>query len=303
LPDRLIERGDVGGRERHRVGQADFLAERQADGARQRQLLLGCGVLRDDQSLPLRLALNPGPQHVDGGNETRAPSIVGELRERVSGLQLRPGSRDAAVRAQRLEVKVGDGQDDLGEQAFAEWRAAGSPRLAWLSPAMAMLVLAAGLRGDVDPWRSRTLEFGGGERSRLAPVTAFVDARLAVHTGDVADAERLVAGAFAEFRQPWHRAYANAAGAELAVLAGLPDATARLEQAGQTARECDWAAACVARARGRLTGDEAATREAREIWQRIGARFELACTGTDRPPDGASQAARAAAAGSSRARR
>ena len=191
----------------------------------------------------------------------------------------------------------------LGEQAFAEWRAAGSPRLAWLSPAMAMLVLAAGLRGDVDPWRSRTLEFGGGERSRLAPVTAFVDARLAVHTGDTADAERLVAGAFAEFRQPWHRAYANAAGAELAVLAGLPDATARLEQAGQTARECDWAAACVARARGRLTGDEAATREAREIWQRIGARFELACTGTDRPPDGASQAARAAAAGSSRARR
>ena len=164
----------------------------------------------------------------------------------------------------------------LGETAFAEWQQAGSPMLAWLSPSVAMLELAAGLHGSEAPWRSRTLAFSGTTGSpRLAAVTAFVEARLAVHTGDTADAARLVHNAFGEFPQPWYRAYANAAGAELAVLADLPDAKERLEQAWRTATECDWAAACVARARGRLTGDAAALRESAEIWHRIGARFEL----------------------------
>ena len=84
--------------------------------------------------------------------------------------------------------------------------------------------------------------------------------------------------AFQEFPQPWYRAYANAAGAELAVLADLPDAEKRLAQAAHTAEENDWAAACVARARGRSTGDSAAFRRSLEIWERIGARFELART-------------------------
>lgn len=167
----------------------------------------------------------------------------------------------------------------LGETAYAEWQQAGSPLLAWLSPSVAILTLAAGLRGDGGDWRSRALTFAGttARSPRLTAVTAFVDARLAVHTGDTADAERLVHDAFGEFPQPWYRAYANAAGAELAVVAGLPDAKERLEQAERTAVECDWAAACVARAKGR-TGDRAATRESVEIWTRIGARFELECT-------------------------
>jgi hypothetical protein len=168
----------------------------------------------------------------------------------------------------------------LGETAFADWQQAGSPLLAWLSPSVAMLTLAAGLSGDDTDWHSRALTFAGAtSRSpRLMAVTAFAEARLAVHRGDTADAERQVWNAFDEFPQPWYRAYANAAGAELAVVAGLPDAKDRLEQAEHTAAECDWAAACVARARGRLTGDPAAFAEAKEIWQRIGARFELART-------------------------
>jgi hypothetical protein len=130
-----------------------------------------------------------------------------------------------------------------------------------------MLALAAGVHGDDTDWRSRALTFAGAtaRSPRLMAVTAFVEARLAVHRGDTADAERLVWHAFDEFAQPWYRAYANAAGAELAVAAGLPDARDRLEQAEHTAAECDWAAACVARTRSRLTGDPAAFAEASAI--------------------------------------
>jgi predicted ATPase/DNA-binding CsgD family transcriptional regulator len=170
---------------------------------------------------------------------------------------------------------------ELGERAFAQWRAAGAPRLAWLAPSVQVLELATGLRGDHGLWRARTLEFAGHDdpRSwRLAATTAFVEARLSVHTGHLAGADRLVRNAFGEFAQPWWRAYANAAGAELAVLAHLPNAEKRLAQAERTAEENDWAAACVARARGRFTGERAAFRRSLEIWDRIGARFELART-------------------------
>jgi len=170
---------------------------------------------------------------------------------------------------------------ELGERAFAEWRAARAPLLAWLAPSVQVLELATGLRGDHGLWRARTLEFAGNPdpRSwRLAATTAFVEARLAVHTGHLTAADRLVRNAFGEFTQPWYRPYANAAGAELAVVARLPDAEERLAQAEHVAEENDWAAACVARARGRLTGDRAAFRRSLAIWDRIGARFELACT-------------------------
>ncbi|UJW30325.1 LuxR C-terminal-related transcriptional regulator [Saccharothrix sp. AJ9571] len=170
---------------------------------------------------------------------------------------------------------------ELGERAFAEWRAAGAPLLAWLAPSVQVLELATGLRGDHGLWRARTLEFAGhtDPRSRsLAATTAFVEARLAVHTGHSTDADRLVRNAFQEFAQPWYRAYANAAGAELAVLAQLPDAEKWLEQAERTAEENDWAAACVARARGRFSGEAAAFRRSLDIWDRIGARFESEVT-------------------------
>ena len=168
---------------------------------------------------------------------------------------------------------------EVGERAFAEWRAAGAPLLAWLAPSVQMLELATGLRGDHGLWRARTLEFAGHpDPPRLAATTAFVEARLAVHTGHLTDADRLVRNAFQEFRQPWYRAYANAAGAELAVLAHLPDAEERLEQADHTASQNDWAAACVARAQGRFTGDATAFRRSQQLWARIGARFELECT-------------------------
>jgi predicted ATPase/DNA-binding CsgD family transcriptional regulator len=212
-----------------------------------------------------------------------------------------PGALDIAARATEQDPVNGDypfvsllkylapltlsGRFDeaveLGERAFAEWRAAGAPLLSWLTPSVQMLELATGLRGEHGLWRARTLEFAGhadARAGRLAATTAFVEARLAVHNGHIAHADRLVRNAFGEFTQPWYRAYAHAAGAELAVLAHLPDAEKRLAQAQHTAEENDWAAACVARARGRLTGDAAAFRRSMETWNRIGARFELECT-------------------------
>ncbi|MEE6262573.1 hypothetical protein [Plantactinospora sonchi] len=65
-------------------------------------------------------------------------------------------------------------------------------------------------------------------------------------------------------------------GAELAVVAGLPDARELLSAAER--HENAWTAACTARARGRLYGDTAALTAAVAGWERIGARFERAAT-------------------------
>jgi hypothetical protein len=64
----------------------------------------------------------------------------------------------------------------------------------------------------------------------------------------------------------------------VAVVAGLPDAAARLAAAAPAGQENYWAAACLARAAGRLRGDRDAAAESLAGWERIEARFERACT-------------------------
>ena len=78
----------------------------------------------------------------------------------------------------------------------------------------------------------------------------------------------------------WHslRPYAWAMTAEVAVVAGLPDAASRLAAAAPAGEENYWAAACLARAAGRLHGDRGALEESLAGWERIEARFERACT-------------------------
>jgi hypothetical protein len=66
--------------------------------------------------------------------------------------------------------------------------------------------------------------------------------------------------------------------AEVAVVARLPDAASRLAAAAPAGEENYWAAACLARATGRLTGDPGALRQSLAGWERIDARFERACT-------------------------
>jgi hypothetical protein len=176
--------------------------------------------------------------------------------------------------------------DDAVETAAAMWQGwqqVGTP-MEWLSVSVASVALVHGLRGDeaFDHWRARTLEVAGvtdPTRSRsLMAFSAFVEARVALHAGRVDDARSLVDRAFAAFPRLWYQGYARAAGAELAVVAGLPDAAERLAAAARDAAENDWAAACLARAAGRLHDDPEMLSEAVDRWERIDARFERACT-------------------------
>jgi hypothetical protein len=66
--------------------------------------------------------------------------------------------------------------------------------------------------------------------------------------------------------------------AELAVAAGLPDAAQRLKAARPVAQENRWAAACLARAEARLSGDARDFENALAAWEELDARYERACT-------------------------
>ena len=155
----------------------------------------------------------------------------------------------------------------------------------WPSSAAAIAALVHGLRGDLpllQEWRSRALRIArvddAADSPGLAASAAFADARIAVHTGRLGDAARLVDAAFAPFPEKWWQAYAHAAGAELAVVAGLPDATDRLAAADPAAENNDWAAACLTRATARHTGDPRLMADAVARWERVGAWFEHAAT-------------------------
>jgi hypothetical protein len=155
----------------------------------------------------------------------------------------------------------------------------------WPSSAAAIAALVHGLRAELplfEQWRARASRIARvddpADSPGLAAAMAFADARLAVHTGRYADARRLVDAALAPFPEQWWLAYAHAAGAELAVAAGLPDATERLAAAQPAALESDWAAACLLRATARRTGDQRLLAESVTAWERIGARFERAAT-------------------------
>jgi hypothetical protein len=111
------------------------------------------------------------------------------------------------------------------------------------------------------------------------------DARIALHQGHIDEAVAAVADLPLGV-EPWYgtprwyaaRPYAWAIAAEVAIVAGLPDAADRLAAAAPAGAENYWAAACLARATGRLTGDPGALRQSLAAWERIEARFERACT-------------------------
>ncbi|MCI4066839.1 hypothetical protein MRQ36_31470 [Micromonospora sp. R77] len=168
---------------------------------------------------------------------------------------------------------------------WAGWQRAGASPAPWLSLAALTAALAHGLLGDDDGfhrWRDRALEVTGRPGTEqvphLLPVRTFVDARVALHTLRLDGAAALVQRAFDDHPHHRYAPYARAAAAELAVVAGLPDAADRLAAAGPTGAENDWAAACLSRAAGRLYGDEDALVASVRAWERIDARFEHACT-------------------------
>jgi predicted ATPase/DNA-binding CsgD family transcriptional regulator len=186
--------------------------------------------------------------------------------------------------------------DEALAQADSMWQAwlrAGRPPARWMGPAAYAAVLAHGLRGDDgghDEWLARLSALTGtgahrGSGTYLASFAAFSDARIALHQGRIDAAVAAVAD-LPLGQEPWYgtphwysaRPYAWAIAAEVAIAAGLPDATDRLAAAAPAGAENYWAAACLARAAGRLHGDNGALAQSLAGWERIDARFERACT-------------------------
>ncbi|MFI6830466.1 ATP-binding protein [Kribbella sp. NPDC050241] len=193
------------------------------------------------------------------------PFITGPRQVRAFALG---GLLDEAVRA--------------ADEMYSSWLAAGRPPHAWMSSAAALAALAHGLLGTGrEPvWHARALEMARVRTPAAGPnlqaASAFVAARLALHHNDTRAAGAVVRGAFADFPEPWWVPYAHAAGAELAVVAGLADAERYVERA--SAAENLWSDAVVLRIGARRTGDPAAVAEVATAFERIGARFEQKVT-------------------------
>lgn len=158
------------------------------------------------------------------------------------------------------------------------WERAGRPTAGWMAPSMLAAALVHGLRGDHvghDRWRELADLVGGQESS--VRFGDFVEQRVALHLGQL---ERAMAaeGDRSATSRPRYDAYARGISAEVAVVAGAPDALDRLRWMSPLAAENDFVAACLERAAGRLHEDEAALRRAVDMWDDIDARFERACT-------------------------
>jgi hypothetical protein len=159
-------------------------------------------------------------------------------------------------------VLLGHLDEALGyaEPMWSAWRRSGVPVATWVAPAASAVALACGVRGDADGYRRWRDRAGRAAASGLpgtgSAFAAFVDAHVAAHRGDRAAAPDLVRHATAA-SGGWASAYARAAGAELAVVAGLPDAADLVAAARPAVTENDWAAACLARAAARLAATAA----------------------------------------------
>ena len=186
-----------------------------------------------------------------------------------------------APRLVRVLALTGDFDEALSraETLWAAWRRDGDPSMPWMNSALALAGMIEGLRGDpagLRRRRERALTVAAGSPVEAACLV-FADVRVAVHCGRYDDAADQVGRAFAPFSDQRWAGYARVAGAELAVMAGLPGADGRIIAAEPYAAENDWAAACLARVRGRL-GDRAALVDAVNRWERLDARFERAAT-------------------------
>jgi predicted ATPase/DNA-binding CsgD family transcriptional regulator len=173
---------------------------------------------------------------------------------------------------------------EQGDELWAAWQRDGTDRR-WLAPAFNLVALAHGLSDDgrYDEWCARTATVAMADRAQtewMTARTAFVHARTALHTGELSAAQQLVESAFAAPPGWAHRSdgYARAAGAELAVAAGLADAEARIGAAEPYATENRWVAATLARARGRRDGNPEELEAAADMYAQIGAEFERSCT-------------------------
>ena len=234
--------------------------------------------ISDSRSITLAVAAGDLPGVLSMADPATSDPLAADqpmtLFRRVIALALR-GDFDAAI------------ADATG--MWESWLRAGGPPGHWMAPAAYAGVLVHGLRGDSDgarEWRGRAAELAAGRTSRnIGLFAAFTDSRVALHHGQYDQAAAALAG-LGIGERPWYGntqhwdydAYAWALAAEAAVAAALPDAAQRLAACEPAARENLWAAACLDRAGGRLHDDRGALEESLAGWQRIGSRYERACT-------------------------
>lgn len=220
-------------------------------------------------------------------------TAAGEFQDAIDiarAVAAQPGAAEALSLGRMLVpplVLIGEFEEALhhADAMWSAWQRAGSPTAGRLWFPAATAALALGLTGDRaghQLWRGRMSDLAGplnAHRLRTASSAHFVDARMAVHTGDLTDARAIVEATFST-PVPGRRfgVFARAAAAELAVVAGLSDAPRYLDATAEIAAENGWATACLARARGRFHRDAEALRESVAEWERIGARFEHAYT-------------------------
>lgn len=272
--------------------------------------LLAMGRFRDAQAVTLRRIpiLDQMPQH-DPRNATElidtvhmvidAGVAVGALSDTIAAVRRfrgddllsawvhYSGSKSIVplVLAGRFDEAL-----DLAAPVWGGWLRAGRPPARWLAPAAVAVSMAYALRGDIaacTEWRERAFAFAETrnltERNNVAGLWVFAELRRALHTGGVTAvvelADRILARMPRWRAAPgFYDAYVWAAAVEVAVFAGRPDAGDRLRAAQPAADENDWAAACLARACGRLTADASAFAEAITRFELVGARFDRACT-------------------------
>jgi hypothetical protein len=163
-----------------------------------------------------------------------------------------------------------------------DWERAGRPQAGWMTPAATAAELAHALLGDREAateWAAVTEQVAGASPPRSAnrAFMAFASARAALHDGRLDDALAAIARWDATIPSGY-LGYAAALDAELAVIAGLDDAAARIAAARDRVDENAWGQACLLRAEARLTGDQAMLRAALDAFDAIDARFEWAVT-------------------------
>ncbi|MET8847592.1 LuxR C-terminal-related transcriptional regulator [Amycolatopsis sp. NPDC004625] len=192
--------------------------------------------------------------------------------------------RSGLVTTLALTGRFGDALALAGEM----WRATagtGPPRNATLGVPLLAAALAAGLSGDeaaMTRWRARAADVAGvatpAASANLAPLDAFVQARVALHTG--AGLAELLPVLGAEFAPGRFDGYAIGLAAELAVALDT-DVEHHLRRAERLAPYNRWTAAVLTRARARREGDSGLLKEAADRFAELGAGFEAEVTATE----------------------
>ncbi|WP_410671593.1 ATP-binding protein [Amycolatopsis sp. cmx-4-68] len=184
------------------------------------------------------------------------------------------------------QATAGPPRNTTHTTALAEhmWHATTSPpRNATLGVPLLAAALATGLSGDepaMTRWRARAAAVAGvatpAGSANLAPLDAFVRARVALHTGaGLADSFRDVS---ADFTPGRFDGYATGLAAELAVVLGVPDVEHHLRRAGRHAAHNRWTAAALTRAHARRRDDAGLLKDAANQFTELGAPFEAEAT-------------------------